>query len=85
MNKWEERLCDKNDNRKLLIESSEFTSKIKLNKTLKESLIMQSGKNGTLIVKNIPVTILDRENLNGRIYSTETMRQAIEEARGNGW
>lgn len=44
MNKWEERLCDKNDNRKLLIESSEFTSKIKLNKTLKESLIMQSGK-----------------------------------------
>lgn len=81
MNKWEERLCDKNDNRKLLIESSEFTSKIKLNKTLKESLIMQSGKNGTLIVKNIPVTILDRENLNGRIYSTETMRQAIEEAR----
>lgn len=81
MNKWEERLCDKNDNRQLLIESSEFTSKIKLNKTLKESLIMQSGKNGTLIVKNIPVTILDRENLNGRIYSTQTMRQAIEEAR----
>lgn len=81
MNKWEERLCDKNDNRQLLIESSEFTSKIKLNKTLKESLIMQSGKNGTLIVKNVPVTILDRENLNGRIYSTETMRQAIEEAR----
>lgn len=81
MNKWEERLCDKNDNRKLLIESSEFTSKIKLNKTLKESLVMQSGKNGTLIVKNVPVTILDRENLNGRIYSTETMRQAIEEAR----
>lgn len=34
-----------------------------------------------MIVKNIPVTILDRENLNGRIYSTETMRQAIEEAR----
>lgn len=81
MNKWEERLCDKNDNRELLIESSEFTSRIKLNKTLKESLVMQSGKNGTLIVKNIPVTILDRENLNGRIYSTETMRQAIEEAK----
>lgn len=81
MNKWEERLCDKNDNRKLLIESSEFTSRIKLNKSLKESLVMQSGKNGTLIVKNIPVTILDRENLNGRIYSTETMRQAIEEAK----
>lgn len=81
MNKWEERLCDKNDNRELLIESSEFTSRIKLNKSLKESLVMQSGKNGTLIVKNIPVTILDRENLNGRIYSTETMRQAIEEAK----
>lgn len=81
MSTWQERLTDKKDKRKLLIESSEFTSKIKLNKTLKESLVMQSGKNGTLIVKNIPVTILDRENLNGRIYSTETMRQAIEEAR----
>jgi len=81
MNKWEESLTNSNDKRKLLIESSEFTSKIKLNKTLKESLVMQSGKNGTLIVRNIPVTILDRENLNGRIYSTETMRQAIEEAR----
>lgn len=81
MSTWQERLTDKNDKRKLLIESSEFTSKIKLNKTLKESLVMQSGKNGTLIVKNIPVTILDRENLNGRIYSTETMRTAIEEAR----
>ena len=81
MNKWEERLSDKNDNRQLLIESSEFVSRIKLSKGLKESLSMQAGKAGTLIVKNIPVTILDRENLNGRIYSTETMRQAIEEAR----
>ena len=81
MNTWQERLTDKNDKRELLIESSEFTSKIKLSKGLKESLSMQSGKNGTLIVKNIPVTILDRENLNGRIYSTETMKQAILEAK----
>jgi len=81
MNKWEESITNKSDKRKLLIESSEFVSKIKLSKGLKESLSMQAGKAGTLIVKNIPVTILDRENLNGRIYSTETMRQAIEEAR----
>jgi len=74
MNKWEESITNKSDKRKLLIESSEFVSKIKLSKGLKESLSMQAGKAGTLIVKNIPVTILDRENLNGRIYSTETMR-----------
>lgn len=81
MSTWQESVINKNDKRELLIESSEFTSKIKLSKGLKESLSIQSGKNGTLIVKNIPVTILDRENLNGRIYSTETMRQAIEEAK----
>lgn len=81
MNKWEESLTNKNDKRELLIESSEFVSKVKLSKGLKESLSMQSTKAGTLVVKNIPVTILDRENLNGRIYSTEMMRQAIEEAK----
>lgn len=81
MNKWEESITNKSDKRELLIESSEFVSKVKLSKGLKESLSMQAGRAGTLIVKNVPVTILDRENLNGRIYSTETMRQAIEEAK----
>ena len=42
---------------------------------------MERGKYDTLIVRNIPVTILNRKNLNGRIYSTSVLRQAINEAR----
>jgi len=69
------------DTRKLLIESSEFVSKIKLSKGLKESVKLSAGKAGTLIVKNVPCTILNRRNLNGRIYSTELLETAIAEAQ----
>ena len=67
--------------KQLLIESCEFVSNIKLSKELKESVELSKGKNGTLIVRNIPVTLLDRENQNGRIYSTKVMQEAIEAAR----
>lgn len=79
----------KNDNayiskcegKQLLIESSEFLTKVKLSKDLKESVKMSAGKAGTLIVKNIPCTILNRVNQNGRIYSTEVVQTALTEAR----
>ena len=67
--------------KKLLIESCEIVSKVKLNKSLKESVKLSQGKNGTLIVRNIPCTILNKRNLNGRIYSTEVIREAIDNAR----
>lgn len=71
----------KKDTRQLLIESAEFSTSIKLSKELVESLQMSKGKADTLIVKNIPCTILNRENQNGRIYSTEVVQTALDEAK----
>lgn len=80
-------LSKKNDKRQLLIEACEFVSKVKVSrdvkKELKESLKISKGDAGTLIVRNIPCTILNRENLNGRIYSTQVLQQAINEAKEN--
>lgn len=67
--------------KQLLIESCEFVSKIKIPKKLKESLELSKGKSGTLIVRNIPCTICNRRNLNGRIYSTQIIQAAIDEAK----
>ena len=76
-------MSKKKDTRQLLIESSEFTTKISVPQTLKESLEMSKGKNGTLIVRNIPCTLLNRPNQNNRIYSTQVMQEAIDEAKRN--
>lgn len=65
----------------LLIENCEVISDVKISNDLKESLKLSAGKNGTLIVKNLPGTILNRENQNGRIYSTQVLAQAIQEAK----
>lgn len=65
----------------LLIENCEFISDIKVSNDLKESLKLSNGKTGTLIVKNLPGTLLNRENQNGRIYSTEVLAEAIREAK----
>ena len=65
----------------LLIENCEFVSDVKISNDLKESLKLSAGKAGTLIVKNLPGTILNRENQNGRIYSTAVLAQAIREAK----
>ena len=65
----------------LLIENCEFVSDVKISNDLKESLKLSNGKAGTLIVKNLPGTILNRENQNGRIYSTAVLAQAIREAK----
>ena len=65
----------------LLIENCEVISDVRISNDLKESLKLSAGKNGTLIVKNLPGTILNRENQNGRVYSTEVLAQAIREAK----
>ena len=65
----------------LLVENCEVISDIKISQDLKESLKLSAGKAGTLIVKNLPGTILNRENQNGRIYSTAVLAQAIREAK----
>lgn len=67
--------------KQLLIESCDFAPRIDMTKELKESISLSAGKNNTLIVRNIPTTILNRENLNGRIYSTDVLKQAIIEAK----
>ena len=67
--------------KQLLIESCEIVSKVKLPKKLKESLELSKGKAGTLIVRNIPVTILNRRNLNGRVYGTQVVQDAINAAQ----
>ena len=65
----------------LLIENCEVISDIKVSKDLKESLQLSNGKSGTLIVKNLPGTILNRENQNGRVYSTDVLLEAIRDAK----
>ena len=75
------RALSKKDNRQLLIEKAEFSSKASMPVELKESLDMSTTNIGTLIVKNIPSTILNRENQNGRIYSTEVVQAALDEAK----
>lgn len=73
-------VLNKNDKRQLLIETSQFISKINLSTDLKESVKLSGGKTGTLIVKNVPCTILNRVNQNGRIYTTEVVQAALNEA-----
>lgn len=65
----------------LLIEACEFAPQVTVPNDLKESIKLAPGKNDTLIVRNVPCTILNRKNLNGRIYSTEVVQQAINEAQ----
>ena len=71
--------------KQLLIESCDFSFSCNLSdekKTaLTESLRISAGKNGNLIVKSIPCTILDRRNANGRIYPTALMQKAIDEVK----
>lgn len=74
-------MSNKKSKKMLLIESSDFLAQIKVPKKLTESIKLSNGTNGTLIVRNIPVTILNRKNENGRIYSTKVMQQAITDAK----
>ena len=65
--------------KQLLIENCEFVTPIKIEKGLKESISIENNKD-ILIVRNIPATIADRKNQNGRIYTTEILQEAIKNA-----
>ncbi len=65
--------------KQLLIEEAEFTTPIKIEKGLKESISIENNKD-VLIIRNIPATIADRKNQNGRIYTTEVLQEAIKNA-----
>lgn len=67
--------------KQLLIEDSGFISQIKISKALSESISVAQGKNNTLVVKNVPCTICNRLNQNGRNYSTKEMQKAIDNAQ----
>lgn len=67
--------------KQLFIENSPFLSRLVIEDNLKESISIKQGKNNTLIVKNIPATVLNRTNQNGRIYSTVEMQKAIDAAK----
>lgn len=67
--------------KQLFIEDSPFLTRLVTSDDLKESMSIKQGKNNTLIVKNVPATILNRGNQNGRIYSTEEMQKAIDAAK----
>ena len=67
--------------KQLFIENSPFLSRLVIEDNLKESIQIKQGKNNTLVVKNIPATVLNRTNQNGRIYGTSEMQKAIDAAR----
>ena len=66
--------------KELFIENSPFLTRLVVDDSLKESIAVKQGKNNTLIVLNIPTTILNRSNQNGRVYSTEEMQKALNDA-----
>ena len=67
--------------KELFIENSPFLTRMVISDELKESIQIKQSGNNTLIVKNVPATILNRGNQNGRIYSTDEMQKAIDAAK----
>lgn len=51
---------------------------------LKEEIRSEIDRSGMMIVRNVPCTILNEKNANGRSYSTNEMRKAIEDNRTKG-
>ena len=65
----------------LIIESSGLTFQCdSVSPVIKES----TGKTGMMILRGVPATILDKENGNGRRYTTKEMRRSIRKAREAG-
>lgn len=53
-------------------------------KTLSEEILSEVDRTGMMLVKNIPSTILNEKNQNGRIYKTEEFSKALSTAKKNG-
>jgi hypothetical protein len=52
--------------------------------SLSEDIKAESDKTGMMIVRNVPCTILNEKNANGRSYSTSTMTTALKENSSKG-
>lgn len=48
-------------------------------KAINEEIKSEIDKSGMMIVRNVPCTILNERNANGRSYSTSTMKSALNE------
>jgi len=65
----------------LIIESSGLTFQCdSVSPVIKES----TDKTGMMILRGVPATILDKENGNGRRYTTKEMRRSTRKARESG-
>ena len=53
-------------------------------KSIKEEIKSEIDKSGMMIVRNVPCTILNETNANGRSYSTNTMKEALNENQKAG-
>lgn len=54
-------------------------------KSLNEEIKSEVNKSGMMIVRNVPCTILNEKNANGRSYSTPTMKTALQENQNKGF
>lgn len=53
-------------------------------RSINEDVKSEINKSGMMILRNVPCTILDEKNANGRSYSTGTMNSAIKENQKKG-
>lgn len=53
-------------------------------KNLSEDIKTEADKTGMMIVRNVPSTILNKKNANGRSYATNTMQEALKENISKG-
>jgi hypothetical protein len=65
----------------LLIESSGMTFRCE---SVPSSIKESTDKNGMMILRGVPATILDKENGSGRRYTRSEMQRAIRKARESG-
>lgn len=52
--------------------------------SLNEEIKSEINKSGMMIVRNVPCTILNEKNANGRSYTTSTMKSALQENQTKG-
>lgn len=53
-------------------------------KSIREEIKPEIQKNGMMLVKRIPSTLLGKKNANGRIYSERTVQSSLKQARERG-
>jgi len=69
-------------NKVLLIETSSLSFRVSSNVITEAT--KKELKDGRMILRGVPATILGEKNANGRIYSTETLQQSIDRVKSEG-